>query len=74
MSQVYCGESGRESALSYVRQRAGYGSAEIADAVRTQLAHGGYDPEPIYGDGNAGERIADVLATIPLTTVKRMTY
>ena len=29
MSQVYCGESGRESALSYVRQRAGYGSAEI---------------------------------------------
>ena len=29
VSPVYCGESGRESALSYVRQRAGYGSAEI---------------------------------------------
>jgi len=26
---VYCGESGRESALSYARQRAGYGLAEI---------------------------------------------
>ena len=26
---VYCGESARESALSYARQRAGYGRAEI---------------------------------------------
>jgi len=29
VSQVYCGERGREAALSYLRQRAGYGSAEI---------------------------------------------
>ena len=28
-SPVYCGERGRESALSYARQRAGYGGAEI---------------------------------------------
>jgi hypothetical protein len=26
---VYCGEGARESALSYTRQRAGYGRAEI---------------------------------------------
>ena len=26
---VYCGENTRESALSYARQRAGYGRAEI---------------------------------------------
>jgi hypothetical protein len=26
---VYCGEGGRESALSYAMQRAGYGRAEI---------------------------------------------
>ena len=26
---VYCGDCGRESALSYARQRAGYGGAEI---------------------------------------------
>jgi len=26
---VYCGASGRESALSYAQQRAGYGRAEI---------------------------------------------
>jgi hypothetical protein len=29
VSPVYCGEGARESALSYARQRAGYGRAEI---------------------------------------------
>jgi hypothetical protein len=29
VSPVYCGEGGRESALSYARQRAGYGLCEI---------------------------------------------
>jgi hypothetical protein len=29
VSPVYCGEHARESALSYARQRAGYGRAEI---------------------------------------------
>jgi len=29
MSPVYGGERGRESALNYARQRAGYGRAEI---------------------------------------------
>ena len=29
MSPVFCGEHGRESALSYALQRAGYGRAEI---------------------------------------------
>lgn len=52
----------------------GYESADIAEAIRTQLAHGRYEREPIYGDGNAGARIADVLAEGTLTTVKRMTY
>ena len=29
VSPVYCGERARDSALSYARQRAGYGRAEI---------------------------------------------
>jgi hypothetical protein len=29
VSPVYCSERARESALSYARQRAGYGRAEI---------------------------------------------
>ena len=29
VSPVYCGENGREQALSYAQQRAGYGRCEI---------------------------------------------
>jgi UDP-hydrolysing UDP-N-acetyl-D-glucosamine 2-epimerase len=47
---------------------------EIADAVAQQIEHGRYDPEPIYGDGHAGQRIADILATCGWTVQKRITY
>ena len=33
----------------------------IVCAVRTQLNHGRYSPSSLYGDGWAGERIANVL-------------
>jgi UDP-hydrolysing UDP-N-acetyl-D-glucosamine 2-epimerase len=51
-----------------------YDRGEIADAVRGQLEHGPYGHEPIYGDGRAGERIADVLAGVKLSIAKRITY
>jgi UDP-hydrolysing UDP-N-acetyl-D-glucosamine 2-epimerase len=51
-----------------------YDSAAIADATRTQMANGRYEMEPIYGDGHAGERIADVLATTTISIHKRITY
>ena len=40
----------------------GYDADEIADAMRAQVEHGRYEQEPIYGDGAAGERIADILS------------
>jgi UDP-hydrolysing UDP-N-acetyl-D-glucosamine 2-epimerase len=46
----------------------------IAEAIRRQIAHGPYGSEPIYGDGKAGTRIAEVLATCPLTVDKRIAY
>jgi UDP-hydrolysing UDP-N-acetyl-D-glucosamine 2-epimerase len=52
----------------------GYDRREIVDAVRAQLEHGPYQHEPIYGDGQAGGRIADILATCDLSIVKRMAY
>jgi UDP-hydrolysing UDP-N-acetyl-D-glucosamine 2-epimerase len=52
----------------------GYDREEIAGAVRAQIEHGPYEHEPIYGDGHAGERIADVLANGDFPIVKRMTY
>jgi UDP-hydrolysing UDP-N-acetyl-D-glucosamine 2-epimerase len=52
-----------------------YDRDEIAEAVRVQVDHGSYGHEPIYGDGHAGERIADVLATTEVKDVqKRITY
>jgi len=47
---------------------------EIAEAIEHQCQHGHYDSEPIYGDGNAGERIADTLATCDWQLQKRITY
>jgi UDP-hydrolysing UDP-N-acetyl-D-glucosamine 2-epimerase len=52
----------------------GYDRDETAAAVRAQLEHGPYEPEPIYGDGHAGERIAEILATRPLSIHKRISY
>ena len=48
--------------------------AAIARAVCAQAAHGPYAPDPIYGDGHAGERIAEALATCPLGVEKRITF
>jgi UDP-hydrolysing UDP-N-acetyl-D-glucosamine 2-epimerase len=46
----------------------------IAAAVRSQVEHGPYEREAIYGDGNAGERIASILASVELSIQKRITY
>ena len=46
----------------------------IIAAIRRQIAHGRYPANPLYGDGKAGKRIADLLAHAPLVIAKRMTY
>lgn len=51
-----------------------YDRLAIAQAIREQVAHGRYAPEPIYGDGRAGERIADILARETVSIQKRMMY
>lgn len=48
--------------------------AAIAAAIRRQVAHGPYALQPIYGEGNAGQRIADTLATCRVNIQKRITY
>jgi UDP-hydrolysing UDP-N-acetyl-D-glucosamine 2-epimerase len=51
-----------------------YGRGAIVDAVRAQLEHGLYESEAIYGDGRAGERIADILARNEISIRKRIAY
>lgn len=52
----------------------GYDAKAILKAVRAQIAHGLFPSQHIYGDGNAGAKIAGVLATAPITLEKVMTY
>ena len=52
----------------------GYDRAEIVAAIRRQLAHGRFPSDALYGDGHAGPRIADRLATTPLTVQKRLVF
>jgi len=49
-------------------------SEEILWAIQTQIEHGKYEPNYMYGDGHAGEKIADILSTCDLNINKRMTY
>ena len=47
----------------------------IRDAIAVQLAHGRYEPEQPFGDGGAGLRIAEILATGALPLLgKHITY
>ena len=52
--------------------RAPHDRAAIADAIRDQVEHGPYERSHIFGDGTAGEKIADVLATSEPTVQKRL--
>ena len=47
---------------------------KIADAINRQVSNGKYPGENIYGEGRAGEKMADLLATIPLTQKTRLAY
>lgn len=51
-----------------------YDYASIVRAVQRQLGHGRYLSHPLYGSGNAGKKIADILARCPLSVEKRMQY
>ncbi len=47
----------------------------IAEAIETQIRHGRYPIEPIYGDGTAGRKIAEIVATVVLPPLqKQITY
>ncbi len=65
-------QQGREHGENVIY--ADYDTEDIKKAVSAQLTHGKYGEEHIFGDGHAGEKIADYLATVKLDINKRMTY
>jgi hypothetical protein len=53
---------------------ADYERHSIVAGIRRQLAHGRYPSDPLYGDGQAGGRIADLLARVPRRVQKRLVF
>lgn len=51
-----------------------YEQAAIREAISYQLTHGRYESDLLYGDGYAGEKIANILAEAPLSIDKKLTY
>ena len=51
-----------------------YNKDEIVKAVISQINHGKYKSENIYGDGTAGKKIADILYRENVDIQKKITY
>jgi GDP/UDP-N,N'-diacetylbacillosamine 2-epimerase (hydrolysing) len=51
-----------------------YGNDQIEAAIVKHLDAGRFEQNKIYGNGNAGEKIADILASSPLTIQKTLSY
>ena len=65
-------QNGRERGPNVIDT--GYERTEISAAIRRHLVTDRPAPSNLYGDGRAGERIADRLATVPLRTAKVLAY
>ncbi|NIJ55335.1 UDP-N-acetylglucosamine 2-epimerase [Dyadobacter arcticus] len=65
-------QSGRERGKNVVDAEPETGS--IVTAIKYQLTQSRYTPNFLYGDGHAGVKIAQILAEIPLTFEKKITY
>jgi len=63
-------QQGRERGPNLVE--VAHDQAEIADAIRDQLAHGPYERSLLFGDGNAGTKIADILTRAHPPVQKRL--
>lgn len=51
-----------------------YNRNEIESAIKTQVEHGHYPSSYVYGGGDAGKIIAELLATVPLKSEKKIVY
>jgi UDP-hydrolysing UDP-N-acetyl-D-glucosamine 2-epimerase len=65
-------QSGRDRAKNVID--VGYSRADILSGIRDQVRNGHYPSDPMYGDGRAGERIAQCLASMPLTIEKQLAF
>lgn len=65
-------QEGREHGENIVFSE--YNRKEIYEKIQYQMNHGRYEPTKIFGDGNAGIKIADKLASIEFSLKKSVMY
>jgi len=65
-------QAGRERGNNIINVN--YDREQITEAIKAQIRNGKYPSEHIYGDGQAGERIANILATCEFKIQKRIVY
>jgi len=65
-------QAGREHGHNIVFSN--YDRQEIGEKIALQLEHGRYEPDHVFGRGDAGERIAEKLVTVDLDLIKRNSY
>ncbi len=65
-------QQGREHGQNVVH--VGHNAAQITAAIRSQVEHGSYTAEALFGDGLAGLRIAEILASAEISIQKRLNY
>ena len=51
-----------------------YNAKEIKGAILKQIEHGKYESNTLYGDGTAGEKIAEILSWVEPPVQKTITY
>ena len=65
-------QSGRERGANVLD--IAYDRKAILKGIQQQISHGRHVGDKIYGDGNSGKEIASLLAKLPLTYSKVLTY
>lgn len=65
-------QNGRERGSNVIDVQ--YDKIDIQEAIKVQFAKTQYTKDDIYGDGDAGKNIAEVLATVKLSFTKKLTY
>jgi UDP-hydrolysing UDP-N-acetyl-D-glucosamine 2-epimerase len=65
-------QSGRDRGCNVIDVN--YDRTEISQALAKQVARGRFPLDTLYGDGRAGERIAQLVSGLPSIFEKRLTY
>lgn len=65
-------QAGRERSVNVID--CDYDKVQILNAINRQMVHGKYKSDSIYGDGQSGVKIAQLLAEVPFKFDKKIAY